>query len=87
VKPRRFPGTTASGRPVGKAGRGVLLLYREWSRGKIHWRHHEPSEGINAEPNSSWDSGTPPNVLAWYVASEMLGIDFSKIELIGTDRD
>ncbi|MCZ6677401.1 MAG: hypothetical protein O7E52_09135, partial [Candidatus Poribacteria bacterium] len=32
---------------------GVFVVYREWSGGKIHWRHHEPSEGINAEPNSS----------------------------------
>lgn len=32
---------------------GVFLVYQEGSRGKIHWRHHEPSEGINAEPNSS----------------------------------
>ena len=32
---------------------GIFLIYQEWSRGKIHWRPHKPSEGINAELNSS----------------------------------
>ena len=32
---------------------GILLIYREWSGGKIHWRQHEPSQGIHADLNSS----------------------------------
>ena len=32
---------------------GVFLVYRDWSSGKIHQRHHEPLESISAESNSS----------------------------------
>lgn len=28
---------------------GFFLIYREWSRGEIHWRQDEASEEINAQ--------------------------------------